>query len=874
MTNPWVLWALLLLPCIVWIDRLSWRSAGKWRRRGVLLFRTLEISCLILALAGLRWERAIERVCVLFAIDSSRSVPESARVEALETIKKSTREMAPDDLAGILVFGREPLVEAVPQSAVNVDSIQSRPDPDFTDIAALLRLATGVFPEGMHRRLVIFSDGNENRGDTLEALRSVRAASVQVDVFPIRSEPRYEVSLTRLDLPGRIEKDEPFSLKVEAFSSQPAPAILRFYRDGVAAGHMEVALQEGRNQLSYTFTESEPGFHLYEARIESPADLRTENNVAAGFIRVSGPSRLLLVGSQEDNVALRDVLDRSSLAYETSISLPGSVARLQAYDAVILNNRPAADFSPQQLEDLERYVRILGGGLGMIGGEDSFGPGGWIGTPAERALPVRMELKNKERFPSLAMVMVIDKSGSMGGTRGGASTKMDMANRAAVEAVKLLGPKDLAGVVAFDSKAKWVAELVEASKRGQLRRNVLSIMPGGGTDAYQGALAAYEALVQAEAKLKHIILLTDGHTRPADFVNLILDLNEAGITFSTVAIGSDADQTFLESLARNGGGRYYYCPDPARIPRIFVRETILVQRSYLIEETATPTRAASHPILADGALSSAPALHGWVVTELKSRSEPVLKIKDDPLLATWQYGLGKTMAFTSDAKSRWARDWTAWGGFQPFWERAIRWTLRSTASEDLHPRLELDRGVGRLSVDALSTSGERLNFLNLKARIIRPDDVVEELDLRQTALGTYEVEFEAEGPGAYMAAIFDAEGRQTSTGGMVAYSPEFKDFGSNDYLLNEIWSQTGGKLNPTPEEIFRREGHQVRSATEITFGLLVAALALLLVEVAVRRLYLDEEQVAKLRAWLRRAKGLRWATAGGTLEQGLASSLT
>lgn len=873
-TYPLALLGLLLLPLIIWIERRAWTDLPRSRRITVLACRLLQVTCLVLALSGIRWERVRDEVCVLFAIDASRSVPDEARAAAVQKIRAASDAMEADDQAGVIVFARQPLIESAPQSGLRTEELLSTPDPDYTDLSSLVRLAAGVFPEGMRRRLVVFSDGNENRGNTLEALREAQASGITIDVFPIEAPPRNEVSLSRLDIPGRVEREQPFEVKVEAISSGVGPATLRLYRDGTPLGSRELALREGRNQYTLTLTEEDSGFHTFEAVLESVNDQRPDNNVAAGFTRVSGPQRVLLVGSERDNAALLNAFDLSKVNAEPGVSLPASLAGLQDYDAVLLNNVSAVEFAPGQLENIERYVKDLGGGFGMIGGENGFGPGGWIGTPVEDTLPVNMELKSKERFPSLALVMAVDKSGSMGGNVGGGS-KMDLANRAAVEAVQLMGPRDLVGVLAFDSAGKWVAPITSAEQKAEISRRILTIRPGGGTDAYQGARMAFEALEKAQANLKHLILLTDGHTAPSDFVELVGKMNEAGVTLTTIAIGPDADQTFLRDLAEYGKGRYYFCPDPSRVPRIFVRETILVQRSYIIEETVQPERTSVHPILEDEEAVGLPPLHGWIATEPKERSEVILRIKSDPLLAAWQAGLGKAIAYTSDVVPRWARDWVGSAGFVAFWDRAARWVLRGEMSTDLHPRLELDRGQGRVIVEAANPSGERLNFLQLKARVVRPDMTSEEIVLRQTALGHYEGEFNAEMPGAYLAGIYDGEGRQASAGGMVAFSPEFKDFGSNDYLLHEMARQTGGKVKPRLDEIFRREGPVVRSSKEVTFELLAIALFLLIVEVGVRRLYLDEERRARLGRWLG-----RWvpasphpAAAGGGGDLGVASGL-
>lgn len=844
---PQYLLLLALIAPVLLLARRRGDGLSSGRRRFVTAMRCAQIALLTFALAGFRVQRGGDGVAVVFAIDGSRSVDETRRAEALSVVREAVASMRPEDRAGLVVFGGAPLVESLPVPRPDFETLQSVAEPDLTDLAAALRLATSLYPEGTRRRLVLFSDGNENRGDALEAVRELRAAGVVADVATLSSRVEREVSIARMDAPARVERGEALEVRVEALSTDAGPATLRLFRDGAPLGRREVELHPGRNVLVSTWIEEEAGFHTYEARIESPLDARPENNVAGAFVEVSGPSRILLAGAPDRNAALLRALEGTRLGIESAAEVPSGLARMKAYDAIVLNDVPAEALDPATIEALENYVRVAGGGLGMIGGENSFAPGGWVGTPVERALPVSMELKAKEQFPALGMVMVIDKSGSMSGSGSARGSKLEIAARAAIEAVNLLGPRDRVGVVGFDSAAQWVSKLGPAADRARIHREILSMQPGGGTDAYQGMSLGFEALRGADARLKHMLLLSDGQTPPSAFPELVEKMRAAGITLSCVSIGTDADERFLAGLARDGGGRFYSCPDPSRVPRIFVRETILVQRAYLNEETEFPTIAASHPAIDDPNLNSTPPLHGRVVTEIKPRAETLLRLKTDPLLATWEYGLGHSFAFTSDAFPRWARDWVGWDGFGVFWERLLRWSLRSVASADLHPRIEFERGRGRLTLDAVTPEGERLNFLDLAARVVRPDQSVMEIPLRQTAVGTYEAEFEAETPGAYFAGVADASGRRATAGGMVAFSPELEDFGPDTLLLHEIARMTGGRIDPEPETMFRREGAPVMGAREPILPLLVAAAILLLIEVAVRRVTIDDET----RAWAR-----------------------
>lgn len=820
--------------------------------------RCAELAALIFALAGTRLMSGGDSVTTLFAVDVSRSVPAAERGGALEKARAAVKTMRPDDAAGLIAFAAQPMVELLPQQRPQTLSLQTQPDPDSTDLSALIRLAAGLYPEGSRRRMAIFSDGNENRGDALEAARAAQAAGIVIDVFPINAPADREVSLTGVSLPSKTQKDEPFEMRVEAMATEDGPAKLRLFRDGRPIGERDVQLRAGSNTFSSTLTEADSGFHTYEATLESASDRVPENNSASGFTRVTGPSRVLLVGSPEDNAPLVAALQGVPFTLETARELPEGLSALQAFDAVYLNNVPAASMRRETMDGLERYERDLGGGLGMIGGENSFGPGGWIGTAVERALPVDMELKGKERLPSLSLVMVIDKSGSMGSSSDPTS-KMGMAKQSIIEAIRLLGPRDNVGVVEFDSAAGWAVPLAPADSRA-MEGKVRGIGGGGGTDVYQGMRAAYEGLHNAKTMIKHMIVLTDGQTPPAAFEELLAKMNEDHITASSVGIGPDADGAFLNNIAKAGGGRFYACPDPSRTPRIFVRETILAQRAYLVEETETPVIGASHEILSDPAMRQTPKLRGWVATELKARAEPALKLRTDPLLAAWQYGLGKSIAYTSDVQGRWSNEWVAWDGFGTFWDRVIRWSLRGADSSDLAPRVEFDGGRGRIVVDAVDAQDARINFLELKAALVTPGLEGREITLRQTSIGRYEAEFEADKPGAYMAGIVGKDGRRATTGGLVAYSPEFRDFGTNEFLLRELAEMTGGRFAPEASDLFRREGGVVRKPRAISGALLAAAVFLLLAEIAARRLALDDER----RAWLR----ARLATVGRVLWTG------
>ena len=358
---------------------------------------------------------------------------------------------------------------------------------------------------------------------------------------------------------------------------------------------------------------------------------------------------------------------------------------------------PATALTTRQMNILRTYVQDLGGGLIMLGGDQSFGLGGYYKTTIEEILPVRSDFEKEKEKPSLAMMLVIDKSGSMGGQ------KIEMAKDAAKAAVELLGPKDKVGVIAFDGDFWWLAEMQPASNKRQILDKISAIEAGGGTTMGPPMEAAYEALQATPAKLKHVIMLTDGISAPGDFEGIAQNMAQAKITCSTVAVGDDCDFKLLEEIARIGNGRYYHTDDPANVPQIFAKETVTASKSAINEQPFTPLVLRPSQVLADIEFDDAPFLLGYVMTRPKPTSELILATeKGDPLLSWWRYGLGMTVAFTSDAKSRWAAEWLSWPGYSKFWAQVVRHAMRKSDAKGVFVQVDQKDGKATVTLDAVT----------------------------------------------------------------------------------------------------------------------------------------------------------------------------
>ncbi|WP_054696332.1 vWA domain-containing protein [Syntrophomonas palmitatica] len=381
------------------------------------------------------------------------------------------------------------------------------------------------------------------------------------------------------------------TLKLNIYSNYETAALLRVFSNQTPLWEENIQLRRGENRLTYPLTIAQEGFHHYRAMIEAPKDSVPENNEAAAYTMVKGPARILLAeGKPGEGMAIVSALQ--SLNLPADVISPGEfrtgLAELKRYALLILCNVPAEELETGVMESIRAGVRDLGMGLIMVGGEDSFGPGGYLHTPVEQALPVHMDLKGKKKIPSLGLMLVIDKSGSMSETSGGVC-KVELAKEAAAQAASVLDARDRVGVIAFDDTAQWVVKTQAVRDLDAIQADIGTIRADGGTSIFPALALGYIGIKDVPTKYKHVILLTDGmSSSEGDYFFLARRMQKAGITLSTVAVGKDADTQLLSSLAEWGQGRYYYCDDIRRVPRIFTKESIKARRDYLVEEDFYP----------------------------------------------------------------------------------------------------------------------------------------------------------------------------------------------------------------------------------------------------------------------------------------------
>ncbi len=845
-TNPW---ALALFPPLAfyftWLARRTLADLSNARRGIALGFRLVICALLILALAGAQLVRFNRDLAVMFVVDYSDSIGPNDKARAAQFIEDAIKTRRLSDHWGVVVFGRDAYIQLAPGTAPTLGKIQTVPPGEFTDISAAIRLATASLPDGMRKRVILLSDGNENLGDALSEAQSAHNNDVTIDVVPLSSPPAHEVLIEKVITPGEAKIGEPLEVRVIARSTAPTNAQIKLFRDGVFLGTKPVHLEKGKNVFNFPQTVTKAGAATFEAQIETTKgdDTIAENNRGLSFVNVQGKPRILLVGDDTTQTAfLSQALTREKVDVEMrgAGGLPNDLRAMQAYDAIVLNDVPAWELSTQQMLGLQSYVRDLGCGLVMIGGENSFGPGGYRSTPVEESLPVTMDIRNTQFLPGGAVAMVMH---SMEFPQGN-----DWAKAVCAQVTRQMGDEDYAGLIIYGMDASWVYPMMKVGpNRNLMLTKIKSIDPGDMPDFDAALQTAYDGLVKTPAYLKHCIILSDGDPSPPR-PSLVAAFNKAKITVSTVVINphDPSGAQNMYQIAREHGGRFYQVRAANQIPNIFLKEAATVSRSAIIEEPFTPRLESPSSILKG--FDSLPKLLGYVGTSprtVREGSRVVLSThQGDPLLATRQYGLGKSVAWTSDARQRWAAAWLGWPGFSKFWAQTVRWSMRTSSGNDLQTNVDINKGQGKVTIEAVDASGNFVNFLNPKARLVPPSLKGIDLPLEQTGPGRYEATFDARELGAYLVNIRTQRGDKTVsqiTGGTLPYSPEYASVGSDLFLLSQVAQNSGGK-DVQPTDVFERPRQPAKTPTDIWLPLLALAACLFPLDVAVRRVLWGEEE--------------------------------
>ena len=876
--------ALLLLPpliaVVVALHLTSRRRLGKGRRTVALGVRIGLLGALVAALAGLQLVLPVDRLAVVFVVDLSDSVGTQGREDSLAYVREALESKRDEDVAGIVAFGSDALVERLPSELAEIDRIASTPVTSATDIGAALRLAAALFPDDAQKRIVLLSDGNDTTGSGQSEASLAAARGIQVETHLVGLGGRDEVLVERLTAPSTARLGESIEVTADITSTAAQPATARLYVNGELAKTESVTLDAGQNRLAFTFTPADPGFLRFRVVVEAALDTFNQNDRADANTIVKGEPKVLVVKGDEDVATqLVAALETERQLVDTVIpeALPSDLAALAEYDSIVLVDVPRLRLSDETMTALQVYVRDLGRGLVTVGGPRAYGAGGYTDTPLEETLPVDMGVRDRQKQPDVALVVVIDKSGSMDachcnsfeGGMGGAGIegvkKTDIGKEAILRAAAALTAQDEFGVVAFDTTAHWVVQTAPLGGVTDLQSKLNSITPDGNTNIFAGLDQAVQSLKDAKATRRHIILLTDGWSSSGQYDQILAEMADAGITLSAVGAGGGANEAnLLRKLAREGGGRYYDAANPSSIPDIFLKETQQVSGQQIVEEQFFPILTSSSPILR-GIDGGFPSLLGYNGTTAKAAAQTVLvTARDDPLLAQWQYGLGRSVAWTSDSTGRWARSWIGWDEFSTFFSQMVGWTFPGEESGGIEASFEDRGGRTYLRVESVEDDGSARDFYRTQVALIGPDLAPATVDLSQVAPGVYEAPVAALDSGAYAVRVTQTKAGSPSLGrtlGLVAPTPaEYRLLGANEPLLAAMRNATGGRALEAPAEAWVHDLQATSRFTELWPWLLVLALLLWPLDIALRRVSLGRRELADGRRWVGdRARGRRVA---------------
>lgn len=876
---------LVLLPVLgaitVWWARSSLSGLGTTSRRMALAIRLFVITLLVGAIAQPQWRKEAKDIAVIVVVDQSESIPVDLKAKIEEYLREVVKQAKNNSLLGQITVARDAYVQSLPGPPGDRPDSQNIGAMDGTNLAGGTSLALAVAPENAATRILVISDFNETQGQMSSAAQSARAAGVPIDVLPIKYRYKREAMMERLVAPATGRLGENVNLRVILNSTVEMTGRLDMSVNGrpidldpdSASTGVSISLKEGANAIPIPLTLAASGAQKFEAMFTPDNrgdDTLIQNNRQSAVTFVTGQGKVLVIsGSESESADLVRAMNQARI--ETEVRLPSEAPKdgveIAPYDAVVLVNTPAWEFSQAQQEMFRAYVHDMGGGLVMVGGDQAFGAGGWIDSPTADALPVKLEIPDKRKMPKGALALIVHSCEMPQGNYWGKQVCM-----AAVDA---LSPRDMAGVIEYGGlggSEYWLHKLQDLGNKSSIKRAINSLTFGD-APSFQGFLqVAIGDMEKAQAGQKLAIIISDGDPSPPS-KQLMQRFIDAKIIITTVTVfPHSGGLRTMDDMAKATGGNSYYVANEnelAQLPRIFMKEAQRVKRNLIWEGDAVTPRLTAGGTEAMRGIGGLPPVSGYIVTaEREDRlAQVVLSVQTsdediDPLLAQGQYGLGKSIAFMSDTHSKWAASWLGWQQYRQFWEQHMRWVMRPSTSTELRVTTEDQGERTRVVVEAFNPEGDPADFLRWRGALIGPDGKGASLSLRQFAPGQYESFVDSSAAGTYMMnfryeAPADANGESREGNVQAAitkpYASEYRQLQDNSALAQQVAKLTGGRLvsdNPILADLWSKEGLVMPVATRpIWLTVAIAAITLFLMDVAVRRVRID---FAAMIAFMRR----------------------
>jgi uncharacterized membrane protein len=889
----WLLAAAPLFAILLFLQSHTLSGISRGRMWTAFLLRATIFNVLLLAIAGLQMVVEQDRLTVVYALDVSKSVPVSERQRALNFMKKTLPEKRADDKVGLLVFGGRTGWDVPPSALAAIPDAKNwnaTAMPDATNIEGALQRIMAQPEQGARRRVVLFTDGRQTTGDAAEELKRVVSQGVDVWVVPLKRGTDAEMLVEKVVVPNELLWEQPFDAHVFVHSNISGYARVRLYLGDKMLRDPDPILKQitpGKNRVTFQKLRMRSGGAKEIRAVIEPvteqgmadptSDTLSENNEAYAFTDVQTENRVLVLTS--DMAEVKHLLaalegEKMTLDVRAGSTLPDNPEAYRAYDCIVLANLARPFLSEQQMKVIETCVKDQGAGLVMIGGDQSFGAGGYLGTPIEDALPVQMDLKNQRVMPSGALCIVLHTCEFADGNAWG--------KKISKAAIKTLSPQDHAGLIYFShiGGETWCFKPMQIGGRlNQIFGFIDGCEPGDMPSLDTIISMAVTSLANLKnVSLKHCIVISDGDPAPPSGATLAA-AKRGSITISAISIfpHGGSEVSTLKDIAAQTGGRYYSADDARKLPQIFIKEAAVVRKSLIrSDEQGIPlTLGVAGPTLREFG-TRFPDVHAFVVTAPKERAEMQLYTTVEgeklPVLMSWHYGLGKAVAFTSDCTNRWAKAWIEWPSYKKFWVNLLTWTSRQRMPSNHTVTTRIEGDQARVTVEGLDAKGEYINFAKLTGSAIDPevarngtDGHTYDLNFTMTAPGRYEATFPVQKAGAYAITIVDqsdAKKPNTIVTGLAnSYSPEFLHLEGDEALLTKLGEIATGKdtvnrlkdldkLDPKTCGVYAHDLPPTRQPSDLFWTLLLIALLLFPFDVAIRRLALDPEPLFLL-VWAR-----------------------
>lgn len=811
-------WILLLL-CFppVW----TYFEMRRTPRRLGLALKTLALVLIVFALSGPRVSTSENKTAVAVLVDTSASVSNDdlSRASQFATAVENSRGR---NWSRVMPFARvtrstDPAEKDKGWKLLHTAGVSGQ----ATDMETAIRDAIASMPQGMVPRLVLVSDGKENKGSVARALWQAKQLGVPIDTVPLNGRPRPGLHLDSVTVPSLAFAGEKFPIDLTFSAPGPGQGAMEIYAEGKLLGKTPIEFEAGENRIRAHANVTATG------AVDVTVSIRTGNMGDVRFDQAVTFRRpkLLYISNDPESAGSNFVNALGAAQFNIHSSGDIGASKLEDYQVLVLNNQDFENMADARKTAIERFVQH-GGGLLIIGGEKNVYVEGKTEDALDRTLPAKLA---PPRSPEgTCVVIIIDKSSSMEGR------KMELARYAAIGVIENLRPVDTVGVLIFDNSFQWAVPLRKAEDRSLIKRLVAGITPDGGTQIAPALAEAFRKIQPVKATFKHIVLLTDGISEEGDSLDVSKEALQRRVTISTVGLGQDVNRNYLEKMATLAGGKAYFLNEPTGLEQILLKDVMEHTGSTAVEKNLRPEVVKKAEILDGVGMESAPALKGYVRYIAKPSAETLLLIDSkEPLLARWQYGLGRAAVFASDAKSRWASNWIDWPGFDKFWINLMR---------DLLPHSQ--QGEAAASYDAVN--GDLVLDYRLAQDLdqpgaipaiyaMGPDNFQKPVEISKLAEGAYRGRVAIGSRQGLFRIRPLADSKQFPEIGYYRQEQEMNDFGSNEFALRKVAEFTGGRFQPEPNQVFDPGGRSVPSTIRLWPGLLVAAILLNLAEIVLRK---------------------------------------